>query len=209
MSGGATLFVAANPSGHCNNLNPRTSAWVMKDIAEQLLGSLNEFLAFARRRLGEPEMAADAVQESLLKALRSSEHIRDEDSVKAWFYRILRRTIIDLYRRRDVRQRAVESLQAELDAAPSSEEERLLCACVERLMPTLKLEYAMLLRRLDLDGEEVAPVAASLGITRNNLTVRLHRARQQLRQRLEETCRVCANHGCLDCHCDESPSQRN
>lgn len=181
----------------------------MKDITEQLVGNLNEFLAFARGRLGEPELAADAVQESLLKALKNSDQIRAEESVKAWFYRILRRTIIDLYRRRDVHQRAADRLQAELDSPPSDEEERTVCACMERLMPGLKPEYSTLLRRLDLNGEEVTPVAASLGITKNNLTVRLHRARQQLRERLEETCRVCANHGCLDCTCDTAPERRN
>lgn len=179
----------------------------MKDIAEQLVGSLNEFLAFARGRLGDPELAADAVQESLLKALRGSGQIRDEESVKAWFYRILRRTIIDVYRNRGAHQRAVEKLERELDK--SLAEDRTVCACVQRLLPTIKPEYATLVRRLDLDGEEAAPVASSLGITRNNLTVRLHRARQQLRERLEETCRVCAKHGCLDCTCDEAPKERN
>ena len=181
----------------------------MKEIAEQLVGSLNEFLAFARGRLGEPELAADAVQESLLKALRNSGQVRDEESVKAWFYRILRRTIVDVYRSRGVHQRVVEKLERELNTIPGEQEERAVCACVQRLMPTLKPEYATLVRRLDLDGEEPAPVAASLGITRNNLTVRLHRARQQLRQRLEETCRVCAKHGCLDCSCNETQPERN
>jgi len=182
----------------------------MKDkIAEELVGSLNEFLAFARGRLGEPELAADAVQESLLKALRSSVQIRDEESVKAWFYRILRRTIIDLYRRRDVRHRALDTLQLEMDSPPTHEEERVTCACVNRLIPALKPEYAILVRRLDLNGENPEPVAASLGITRNNLTVRLHRARQQLRDRLEETCRVCATHGCLDCTCDTATQTKN
>jgi RNA polymerase sigma-70 factor (ECF subfamily) len=176
----------------------------MKDVAEQLVGNLNEFLAFARGRLGEPELAADAVQESLLKALKSSGQIRAEESVKAWFYRILRRTIIDLYRRRDVHQQAVEVLRRDLDFPPSGDEEETVCACMEQLLPALKPEYSTLLRRLDLNGEEVAPVATSLGITKNNLTVRLHRARQQLRRRLEQTCRVCAKHGCLDCTCDKA-----
>lgn len=181
----------------------------MKDLAEQLVGNLNEFLAFARGRSGEPELAADAVQESLLKALKSSGQIRDQENVKAWFYRILRRTIIDLYRRRDVHERAVEKLQRELDSPPDDDEERTVCACMERLIPGLKPEYSTLLRRLDLNGEEVAPVATSLGISTNNLTVRLHRARQQLRERLEETCRVCASHGCLDCTCDTASATRN
>jgi RNA polymerase sigma-70 factor (ECF subfamily) len=36
---------------------------------------------------------------------------------------------------------------------------------------------------------------------RNNLKVRLHRGRKQLRERIEQTCRACATHGCLDCIC--------
>lgn len=49
--------------------------------------------------------------------------------------------------------------------------------------------------------ESPAAVAADLGITRNNLKVRRHRARKQLRARLEDLCRLCAHHGCLDCTC--------
>ena len=53
----------------------------------------------------------------------------------------------------------------------------------------------------DRDALAQQAVAASLGITKSNLNVRIHRARQQLKQRLEENCRVCAKHGCLDCQC--------
>lgn len=73
----------------------------MNNTETELLENVKEFVAFARRRLGDPELAADAVQESLLKALKAADQIRDEENARAWFYRILRRTIIDLYRRRD------------------------------------------------------------------------------------------------------------
>lgn len=181
----------------------------MKDTTEQLAGSFNEFLAFARGRLSDPELAADVVQESLLKALRHQDRLRDEASAKAWFYRILRRTIVDLYRRRDVQRQALERVALELDATPAEAEERAVCACLGRLLPALKPDYATLLRRLDLNGEASTSVAASLGITRNNLIVRLHRARRQLRERLKQTCRLCATHGCLDCQCDQSAKPRS
>lgn len=177
----------------------------MKDVTEQLTSSLGEFLAFARGRLRDPELAADVVQESLLKALRHQDRLRDEASAKAWFYRILRRTIVDLYRLRDVQRQALERVELELDATPTEAEERAVCACLEQLLPALKPDQATLLRRLDLNGEASAPVAA----TRNNLMVRLHRARRQLRERLEQTCRLCATHGCLDCQCDPPAEPRN
>ena len=45
----------------------------MAAMGSQLLENVREFTSFARKRLGDPELAADAVQESLLKALRSKE----------------------------------------------------------------------------------------------------------------------------------------
>jgi RNA polymerase sigma-70 factor (ECF subfamily) len=41
-----------------------------------------------------------------------------------------------------------------------------------------------------------------LGITVNNLAVRLHRARKQMRARLEKFCRDCSTAACVDCTCD-------
>jgi RNA polymerase sigma factor (sigma-70 family) len=177
----------------------------MTKIERALMENLGEFVGFARRRLADPELAADAVQESLLKALRAADQIRDGESAKAWFYRILRRTIIDLYRRRDAQVRALEKLQAELDLPPAEEEERVVCACLERLIPTLAPQYGALIRRLDLEDESPEALTAELGISKNNLNVRLHRARSQLKRRLEETCRLCAKHGCLDCRCSYEP----
>lgn len=174
---------------------------MMERIDSYLLDNMNEFVGFARKRLGDPELAADAVQNSLLKALKAADQIRDQENAKAWFYRILRRTIIDLYRRRDARGRMLTELEQELNSPPDSEEERVVCACMERLLPAMAPQYAGLIRRLDLNEETPEAVAASLGISKNNLNVRAHRARQQLKQRLEENCRVCAKHGCLDCQC--------
>ena len=177
----------------------------MSTLEEQLLNNLNEFVGFARQRLDDPELAADAVQESLLKALRSSDQLRDEETAKAWFYRILRRTIIDLYRRRDARGRAMADFERELGEAPDSEEEKIVCGCIERLLLGMAPQYAELIRRVDLNEEKPEAVGVELGISRNNLNVRLHRARQQLKHFLEENCRVCAEHGCLDCRCGSSP----
>ena len=152
----------------------------MATIETQLLENVREFTAFARKRLRDPELAADVVQESLLKALRSSDQLRD------------------------VRDRALEDLERELDGVQNGEEERVVCSCMERLLPRMAAQYSELIRRIDLNEENPDLVAAELGISRNNLNVRLHRARQQLKRRLEENCRVCAKHGCLDCQCGSS-----
>src|SRR3546814_1845127 len=70
---------------------------------------------------------------------------------------------------------------------------------------TLKAEYADVIWRADILGEPRDRLAASLGTSLNNVTVRLHRGRKALRMRLEEMCRTCSTHGFLDCRCDEMP----
>jgi DNA-directed RNA polymerase specialized sigma24 family protein len=107
---------------------------------------------------------------------------------------------VDAYRRG-----AADGYQVDLSLAGSLEmdekEHRVLCACFQALLPGLKPEYGELIQILDLDEEPTDAVAARLGITATNLKVRRHRARQALRRKLEETCRVCAEHHCLDCTC--------
>lgn len=182
---------------------PATNKATPRHIEAQLLGELEKFTQFVRARVGDPHLAADVVQDSLLKAMKAANHLRDEESVTAWFYRILRHSIIDLHRRRATNQSALDRLERELDSPPGTEGERVACACVETLIPTLHPEYAELIRRLDLGGETPESVGGTLGLTANNLRVRHHRARQQLRERLEQTCRLCAKHGCLNCTCHD------
>lgn len=175
-------------------------------LAEQLLQHHEMFLAFARKRISDPELAADAVQDSMLKAVKNVGQLREGESVVPWFFRILRRTILDLYRRRDVRQRVMVEMPEDFEAALSEEEKKNLCGCLRMLLPTLKPEYAQAIEAVDLGEASLESAAAKLGIAANNLKVRLHRARKQLRERLVQTCKMCATHGCLDCHCDPSAS---
>ena len=174
----------------------------MKPAHPALLKHLNRFVGFARNRLSDPDLAIDAVQDSLVKAVRAAPEIDDEDRLIAWFYTVLRNTITDLHRRRGAEARALERLAGEPEAEMEPELHAATCACFEELLPAMKPEYREVLTSLDLGNEEPAAVAERLGITRNNLKVRRHRARAQLRKRLEESCGVCATHGCLDCTCD-------
>jgi RNA polymerase sigma factor (sigma-70 family) len=171
------------------------------DLQQKLAENLDAFVGFARKRLGDPQLAADVVQSSFLKALKASGQLEDADKFVPWFYRILRRSIIDVYRERETREEALKRFALEFREEASPEDERNLCACVGKLIGTLKPEYADVLRQVDLEGATVTAAAGKLGLTANNTAVRLHRARAQLRERLEQTCRLCARHGCLDCTC--------
>jgi RNA polymerase sigma-70 factor (ECF subfamily) len=94
------------------------------------------------------------------------------------------------------------------EVEPDDELDEAVCNCLYKLLPTLKPEYAEVIWRVDLLGEPRERVAASLEITLNNVTVRLHRGRQALKKRLEEMCLTCPVHGFLDCRCEEAERAR-
>ena len=166
-----------------------------------LLNQRAAFEAFVRKRTGDAQLAADVVQDSLLKALRAEKQPTDDEGVVPWFYRILRHAVIDAHRRKEANERAMESFAQESSAALGAEENRDLCACVLPLLDALPPEDAALLRQVDMDGASPTELATTQGVRVNTVNVRLHRARQKLRAQLEAVCRTCATHGCLDCDC--------
>jgi RNA polymerase sigma factor (sigma-70 family) len=169
--------------------DPRTDA---------ILEARDRLAAFLRARLPDPEAADDLVQDALLRALRAAPDLRDDDRLDAWLFQIARNAMADHHRQRARETGALAQIEPE---TTDPEEVAALCACFRPLLPTLSPGYAEVIEAIDLEGEPSAVAAARLGLSPGNLRVRLHRARRQLRERLEATCRTCAAHGCLDCHC--------
>src|SRR5687767_13582889 len=146
--------------------------------AEALMRQRAKLVGYAASKVGDPDLAEDLFQDSLLKALRSAADLRDEERLLPWFYRILNNAITDHYRRRAVAERYLPQLAP--DEAAEPEDWAALCECFRDLIPTLKPEYAEMIERLELAGGEPGQVAAELGLSPTNLKVRRHRARQAL-----------------------------
>lgn len=173
------------------------------EIADQLVGSHRQFLAFLERRLGDRALAEDILQDAFVRSIEKGDDIRDEASAVAWFYRMLRNAVVDHYRRTGTRSRALEAFAQEMKDAvePPPELKDEICGCVRELAASLKPEYATALQRVDLEEMPLQRYAAEAGITANNAAVRLSRARASLRKQVEASCGTCAEHGCIDCHC--------
>ena len=170
------------------------------DVLTTLVANHRRFLEFLERRTGNRAEAEDILQAAFLRGMEKAGELRDAESAVAWFYRLLRNALTDSWRRRDAESRALAAVQRE----PRDDDEELraeVCRCVSALLPTLKPEYAELLRQVELEDLSVAEAARRAGVTPNNASVRLHRARRALLDAVQRSCRTCATHGCLDCTC--------
>jgi RNA polymerase sigma-70 factor (ECF subfamily) len=174
------------------------------EVLDLLVANHRRFLAFLERRVGSRSDAEDLLQDAFVKGLARGHQLRDAESAVPWFYRVLRNALADWYRRRGAEDRARAEWGGRQEAAAEPRDDELfreVCGCVLRLAGTLRPEYADAVRRVDVDGLAVKEYAAAVGITPGNAAVRLHRAREALRERVIQSCGTCAEHGCRDCAC--------
>ncbi|KUO65412.1 MAG: RNA polymerase subunit sigma-24 [Alphaproteobacteria bacterium BRH_c36] len=181
-----------------NEVQPNSDAVhaVMVEIQQDLLRILT-------RRLGNQDEAADVLHDFYVKVLARMGDVKDTEKLRGWMRRVLETTLIDYYRAQGKKRRGeaeLKLLEPESKGSETLDELDLaICMCLYKLLPTLKSEYAEVLWRADLMGETRKEISAKLGLSPSNLRVRLHRARQALKQRLQETCQVCPIHGFLSC----------
>ena len=143
----------------------------------------------AQLRLRSRSDAEDVAQAFALKALVRAGQLRDPLAVRGWLRRIFETTLVDHCRASGRRTGREASFDLRLhdrveqtdrsDPAPFDPGR-----IVARLLPRLTPEYAQIVRKMDLLDRPRSEVADELGITVNNLTVRLHRARCALRKQL-------------------------
>jgi RNA polymerase sigma factor (sigma-70 family) len=174
-------------------------------VLETLISNRTRFLNFLAMRLPHRAVAEDLLQQSLLKALQKQDTVESKDGIVPWFYSVLRNAVTDYYRAQASDERKNEGYARERQSIHALDDQFKdeLCECFRELLTTLKPSYANVLTEIDLGGKAVSAVAEELGTTPNNVMVRLHRARQALRVRLEQTCTACAEHGCLNCTCSK------
>ena len=185
---------------------PTRSTSATYDVAavRRLTECRPEFLRFFRSRLSRPEDAEDAFQDFCLKVIRAAQAPGDVGKVDAWLRRVLRNTLTDYYRRRATRQRAEAAYEAEAPEPvfqPGADQQDNPCRCVRDLVPTLRPDYAEIIQRADLEQEPRERIAAHLGLTTNNIGVRLHRARRMLKDKIEERCPTCCDGSFRNCDC--------
>jgi RNA polymerase sigma-70 factor (ECF subfamily) len=174
------------------------------ETLERVIAHRDKFLRFLTSRVEDAATAEDILQAAYVKALEHGSEIRDEESIVAWFYRILRNAVIDHYRKRSAKARAHEGFLAESSEVYEPEFRNTVCQCISDVLDDLKPEYRDVIATVDLRETPVEAFAKSKSISANNASVRLHRARKSIAKQLTTVCGSCAEHKCLDCTCRRS-----
>jgi RNA polymerase sigma-70 factor (ECF subfamily) len=166
---------------------------VDRSLADQALAHADALYNLARYLTGSDTESEDLLQETYTRAMTGAPSF-DGRNLKAWLFRILRNAFVDLYRKRKVRERALEAfpdvdglLDADLLHGDVEVEQlrHALASDLESAMMSLS-EDARMVVLLDLEGMTEVESAAILGCAVGTVKSRLSRARLILRRRLVE-----------------------
>ncbi len=167
-------------------------------IAEALEVHRGELRAFVRARVSPTEVD-DILQLAAMRAVERAQQLDRPDRVLPWLYRLHRNVITDAARARASRARLVDPIADPPEVATAEVDPS--CACSVRQAQGLRPPYASILALVDFGDATLAEAATALGISVNNATVRLHRARRSLKDRMREHCGVVSLPECADCRC--------
>ena len=130
--------------------------------------------------LGDPDDAADAVQEALVAAYRRAGTFRGESAVRTWLSRIVVNACIDRIRRDRVR-RTVPWPERELPARRSDPAVEVVNRlAVAEALALLPVEQRVAVVLVDVHGYPIAEAAAILGVPRGTVKSRCARGRARL-----------------------------
>jgi RNA polymerase sigma-70 factor (ECF subfamily) len=149
------------------------------------------YFRFAVRFLGSHEDADDALQLAFIRAHRSLAACRDRARFRSWFHQIVLNECRTFAARRSRRERRYEADDSILERIPAAQPEaRTELEEVQLALNKLDADQreAFLLKHVeDLEYEDMA---ALTGASVSALKMRVMRARERLRQLLEEAGRT-------------------
>ncbi len=146
--------------------------------------------------------AEDLTQEVFVKVSQGLKTFRGESQLSTWVYRIATNTAIDTkrssaYKQSERSAEMDESVDIESKAVGASErtpstqqqvERQEMNQCIRGFVEKLPQNYRTVVVLSELEGMNNNEIADILGITLDNVKIRLHRAKDALKKELQKHC---------------------
>jgi RNA polymerase sigma-70 factor (ECF subfamily) len=145
---------------------------------------------YLRRRVSDPNLAEDLLQDVFVKASVAISANRSPNNITGWLYSAARTTVVDYYR--SARPDAIE-LDENLPNPQHASDELLhqeLALCLRPLALQLPEIYRDTLISIEFDGKTMQTVAVEQGLSLSAIKSRTSRARLMLKEKLLGCCNV-------------------
>jgi RNA polymerase sigma-70 factor, ECF subfamily len=155
--------------------------------AELYVRRKSEVYTFCLRMLGgDADAASDAFQEVFIKVYEKGDTFRDGTNVMGWLYMIARNTCLNVHRAKkpnDTIENHQSLMSSDRTLAPEfSQEQSFLRDMLEKAIASLPEEFREPFILREFDGFSYSEIAEMTGTTLAITKVRIHRAKQKMRE---------------------------
>lgn len=165
---------------------------------DQAIPFMDQLYGAAMRMARNPADAADLVQETFVKAFASFRSFKQGTNLKAWLYRILTNTYINLYRKNqrnpyrgstdDLEEWQLSSAESATSSSSRSAEaeaiDRMPAGAVKDALQSIPEDFRLAVYLADVEGFTYQEIADIMKTPVGTVMSRLHRGRRQLRDLL-------------------------
>lgn len=183
-----------------NDTAPVDTDDARREFEEQAIPFMDQLYAAAMRMTRNPADAADLVQETFVKAFGSWSSFTQGTNLKAWLYRILTNTYINIYRKKqrepyqgtideleDWQLGGAESTTATLGRSAEAEAiDRMPASVVKDALQQVPEDFRLAVYFADVEGFAYQEIAEIMKTPIGTVMSRLHRGRRMLRELLAD-----------------------
>jgi len=131
------------------------------------------------------DVADEVVQEAMIKALNSVDKVKDIEALDGWLFRILSNCFIDYCRKQRDEINIDDTILVAQDTPETVHSQDEMLITVRAAIASLPFKHRQVLTLVDIENFAYAEVAEIINVPLGTIMSRLNRARQSLKQKLD------------------------
>ena len=168
----------------------------MKYSTEQIWEEFSSTLrSFISHRVDNTSQIEDILQDVFVKIHSNMDSLKESTKVRSWIYQITRNTIIDYYRKQNIKFEDIQDVPLEDEEAfniinnmVELEPLQKVAVGLKAMIDELPEKYSQALYLVEFEGLTQVEMANKLGISVSGAKSRVQRGRQLLRDSLMKCC---------------------
>lgn len=154
----------------------------MNEVALNWSSVQRELKGFVYKRVKDKALTEDIVHDVFLKVQAKIHQVKASDKLFGWIYQITRNTITDHFRKQT---KEINPKDIDWDSSPPNYND-CVTGVINELIPSLPDKYRIPLEMTEFQNLSQLEVAETLNLNYTTAKARVQRARQMLREKLDE-----------------------